>query len=208
MHDIFFQNLLKSFFAIDPISLLPIFVVLTSNLNLKETVKLAVLVFVISTSVLTFFSFFGNIFLLFMGVSVFSFQIIGGIFLLFISFEMVFEKRAERKKKLSMDVIDENSIKNIAIFPMSIPLIVGPSAMTLSVLISKDLSLDFESIYTNIIPMILIVLISCLMIFFSNYILKILSETFIKVLQKIFGIILGALSVEFVVLGIKGLFWV
>ena len=208
MHDIFFQNLLKAFFAIDPISLLPIFVVLTSNLNLKETVKLAVLVFVISTSVLTFFSFFGNIFLSFMGVSVFSFQIIGGIFLLFISFEMVFEKRAERKKKLSFDVIDENSIKNIAIFPISIPLIVGPSAMTLSVLISRDLSLDFKSIYTNILPMILIVLISCLMIFFSNYILKILSETFIKILQKIFGIILGALSVEFVVVGLKGLFWV
>ena len=208
MHDIFFQNLLKTFFAIDPISLLPIFVVLTSNLNLKETIKLAVLVFVISTSVLTFFSFFGNIFLSFMGVSVFSFQIIGGIFLLFISFEMVFEKRIERKKKLSFDVIDENSIKNIAIFPISIPLIVGPSAMTLSVLISRDLSLDFESIYTNILPMILIVLISCLMIFFSNYILKILSETFIKVLQKIFGIILGALSIEFVVVGLKGLFWV
>ena len=65
---------------------------MTSSLDRKKLIKLSFLVFVISLSVLTFFLIFGNKFLIFMGVSIYSFQIIGGIFLLFISFEMVFEK--------------------------------------------------------------------------------------------------------------------
>ena len=99
MHDIFFQNLLKAFVAIDPLSLIPLFAIVTADLNSKKTLKLSFLVFIITSFVLTFFSIFGNKFLLFMGVSIYSFQIIGGIFLLFISYEMVFEKRVTRKKK-------------------------------------------------------------------------------------------------------------
>ena len=96
----FFQNLFKAFVAIDPLSLIPLFVVLTTHLTIKKTVKLSLLVFIITSSVLTFFfSIYGNKFLLFMGISINSFQIIGGIFLLFISYEMVFEKRVKKKKK-------------------------------------------------------------------------------------------------------------
>ena len=204
MHDIFFQNLLKTFVAIDPLSLIPLFVVLTSTIDSKKTLKLSILVFIISSSVLTFFLFFGNVFLLFMGVSINSFQIVGGIFLLFISYEMVFEKRIKRKKNFSDEMLDDKNIKNIAVFPISIPLIVGPSALTLSVLISDTFSYSFLDFYTLVLPMLLILALTSFMIFFSSYILKILNEMIIKILQKIFGIILGALSIEFIVTGIKG----
>ena len=152
MHDIFLQNLLKAFIAIDPLSLLPLFVVLTSKLKLKKILELSFLVFIITSSVLTFFSIFGNKFLMFMGVSINSFQIIGGIFLLFISFEMVFEKRIKRKKNMANEILDDNQIKNIATFPLSIPLVAGPSAITLSVLISEDLDYNFLEFYQKIFP--------------------------------------------------------
>tara|TARA_B100000963_G_scaffold354637_1_gene371502 strand:- start:127 stop:747 length:621 start_codon:yes stop_codon:yes gene_type:complete len=205
MHDIFFQNLLKTFIAIDPLSLIPLFVVLTSNIDSKKTLKLSVMVFFISSSVLTFFLFFGNVFLTFMGISINSFQIVGGIFLLFISYEMVFEKRIKRKKNLSDEILDDKNLKNIAVFPISIPLIIGPSALTLSVLISKNFNYTLADFYTQFLPMILILIITSIIIFFSTYLLKILNETIIKILQKIFGIILGALSVEFIINGIKGI---
>ena len=204
MHDIFLQNLLKTFIAIDPLSLIPLFAVMTSSLDRKKLIKLSFLVFIISLSVLTFFLIFGNKFLIFMGVSIYSFQIIGGIFLLFISFEMVFEKRTNRKQSMSNEILDNNSIKSMAVFPISIPLIAGPSVITLSVLISENLSLSFNSFYTQFLPTLIILLITSMMIFFSAYILKILSKTIITVLQKIFGIILGALSIEFIINGIKG----
>ena len=187
MHDIFLQNLLKTFIAIDPLSLIPLFAVMTSSLDRKKLIKLSFLVFVISLSVLTFFLIFGNKFLIFMGVSIYSFQIIGGIFLLFISFEMVFEKRTNRKQSMSDEILDDNSIKSMAVFPISIPLIAGPSVITLSVLISENLSLSFNSFYTQFLPTLIILLITSMMILFSAYILKILSKTIITVIQKIFG---------------------
>ena len=190
--------------AIDPLSLIPLFVVITSNIDSKQTLKLSLMVFLISTSVLTFFLLFGNVFLAFMGISINSFQIVGGIFLLFISYEMVFEKRMKRKKNLSEEILDDKNLNNIAVFPISIPLIVGPSALTLSVLISKNFNYTMLDFYTQFLPMILILMLTSIMIIFSTYLLKVLNETIIKILQKIFGIILGALSVEFIINGIKG----
>ena len=190
--------------AIDPLSLIPLFVVITSNINSKQTLKLSLMVFLISSSVLTFFLLFGNVFLAFIGISINSFQIVGGIFLLFISYEMVFEKRMKRKKNLSDEILDDKNLNNIAVFPISIPLIVGPSALTLSVLISKNFNYTILDFYTQFLPMILILMLTSIMIIFSTYLLKVLNETIIKILQKIFGIILGALSVEFIINGIKG----
>ena len=204
MHEIFFQNLLKTFIAIDPISLIPLFVVLTSNIDSKKTLNLSVTVFVISSSVLTFFLFFGNVFLSFMGISLDSFQIIGGIFLLFISYEMVFEKRIKRKTNISEEILDDRNLKNIAVFPLSIPLIVGPSALTLSVLISENIHFNVISFYAQVFPILLVLALTSVIFFFSTYILKVLNEMIIKILQKLFGIILGALSIEFIINGIKG----
>ena len=205
MHDIFFQNLFKAFVAIDPLSLIPLFAIVTADLNSKKTLKLSFLVFIITSFVLTFFSIFGNKFLLFMGVSIYSFQIIGGIFLLFISYEMVFEKRVTRKKDAAKKILDINEIKNIAVFPLSIPLVAGPSAITLSVLISKNFNYSTLDFYQKIFPLIIILFLTSLIILFSNYILRLLNQTFIIILQKIFGLILGALSVEFITVGFKGI---
>ena len=100
MHDLFLQNFLKTLVAIDPISLIPILTVITQGFDIKKSIKLAISVFIITSFILTFFSIYGNSFLNFMGISIGSFQIVGGLFLLIISYEMVFEKRVERKKHL------------------------------------------------------------------------------------------------------------
>ena len=204
--EIFLQNLLKTFIAIDPISLIPIFATVTLGLNQRDIIKLTFLVFTISSSVLIFFTLYGSHFLLFMNISLSSFQIAGGLFLLFISFEMVFEKRLERKKKITSNIENEKQINNLAVFPISIPLVVGPSAITLSVLISKDFEYKLVNLLTNILPIFLILLFTSILIFFSNYIFGKLNKTLIKILQKIFGLILGAMSVEFIISGLKEIF--
>jgi len=204
--DLFLQNLFKTFIAIDPISLIPIFASITFGLNQKSIVKLMFLVFIITSSVLIFFTLYGSQFLLFMNISLSSFQIAGGLFLLFISFEMVFEKRLERKKKLTGKVDYEKNISNLAVFPISIPLVVGPSAITLSVIISKDFEYKFLNIFTNILPILTILLLTSILIFFSDFIFRKLNKTVIKVLQKVFGLILGAMSVEFIISGLKEIF--
>ncbi len=137
-----------------------------------------------------------------MGISIASFQIVGGLFLLIISYEMVFEKRVKRKKSLANELIDEQDISNIAVFPISIPLVAGPSAITLSVLISEDINYSAINFYTQIFPLILTLFLTSLIIIFSNSFLHFFNRTIINVLQKVFGLILGALAVEYFVSGI------
>ena len=197
----FLQNFLKAFVAIDPISLIPILTIITQGLNTKKTIKLSGFVFLITCGVLIFFSLYGNSFLVFMGISISSFQIIGGFFLLIISYEMVFEKRVKRKTTIANELIDEHELNNLAVFPISIPLVAGPSAITLSVLISKDINFTLVSFYTQIFPLVLTLFLTSIIIIFSNYFMKLLNKTIMNVLQKLFGLILGALAVEYVIKG-------
>jgi len=201
MHDLFLQNFLKAFVAIDPISLIPILTIITQGLNIKKTIKLSGFVLLITSTVLIFFSMYGNSFLIFMGISISSFQIIGGFFLLIISYEMVFEKRAKRKTTIANELIDENDLNSLAVFPISIPLVAGPSAITLSVLISKDIDYTIISFYTQIFPLILTLFLTSIIIIFSNFFMKLFNKTIMNVLQKLFGLILGALAVEYVIRG-------
>lgn len=201
MHDLFIQNFLKTFIAIDPISLIPILTIITQGLNTKKTIKLALLVFLISSSVLTFFSLYGNSFLNFMGISVSSFKIVGGLFLLIISYEMVFEKRLKRKKLMADDFINEQDLRSLAVFPISIPLVAGPSAITLSVLISQNMNFSIVNFYIQIFPLILTLFLTSLIIVFSSFFIQIFNKTIMNVLQKIFGLILGALAVEYIIKG-------
>ena len=201
MHDLFFQNFLRALVAVDPISLIPILTVITQGLNIKKIIKLAFSVFLITSFILTFFSLYGSVFLLFIGISVSSFKIVGGLFLLIISYEMVFEKRIKRKKNLATEFINEKEINNLAVFPISIPLVAGPSAITLSVLMSKEMNYSIINLYTQIFPLILTLFITSLIIIFSNFFMKIFSKIMMNVFQKVFGLILGALAVEYIIKG-------
>ena len=138
-----------------------------------------------------------------MGVSLGSFQIVGGLFLLIISYEMVLEKRVKRKKNLTTNLSDEFSIDSIAVFPISIPLIAGPSAITLSVLISKNFDYTLQSFYLNVSPIILTLLVTSIIIFLSKVIGNLFNMTILNIIQRIFGLILGALAIQFVINGIK-----
>ena len=201
MHDLFLQNLIKAFIAIDPISLIPVFAVLTADYSFSKIMKLSMFVFIITTIVLTFFSIFGNNFLIFMGISISSFQIVGGLFLLFISFEMVFEKRLKRKENLASKIIDNDDADELAVFPISIPLVAGPSAITLSILISKDIELTITTFNQQILPIILILFLTSLILLLSHLAVNFFNKALIMILQKIFGILLGALSVQYIING-------
>tara|TARA_B100000989_G_scaffold101901_1_gene74440 strand:+ start:3414 stop:4037 length:624 start_codon:yes stop_codon:yes gene_type:complete len=206
MHDIFFQNVLKAFIAIDPVALIPIFAILTTDLSMSKIIRLSIMVFLITTSILTFFLFYGNKFLNVMGIDLSSFQIVGGLFLFYISFEMVVEKRTKRKNELAKSFINDQELKDIAVFPLSIPLISGPSAITLSILISKDFTFNLMSLYYYLLPLIIILLLASLILIFSSMIINYCNETIINIFQKLFGIILGALSVQYIINGLREVF--
>ena len=203
MHEIFLQNFFKAFIALDPVALIPIFASLSIQIDEKKILFLSFFLFLLTSILITFFAIFGNLFLDFMGVSVYSFQIAGGIFLFFIAFEMLFEKRNERKKKIINDKLNNQFLRSYIIFPIAVPLVVGPSAITLAILISEKFTFSIVNFFYQILPLILVTLITSIFFLSSKLIAKKLGTSLILILQKIFGIILGALAVEFIINGFK-----
>ena len=203
MHELFLQNFVKLFVAIDPIALIPIFASLSSKIPIDKIFKLGITMFLISLFLLIFFVVFGNALLDIIGISIASFQIAGGIFLFIIAFEMLFEKRSKRKEKLVDRKINEDFLIAFIIFPITIPLIIGPSAITLSILISENFSFNFLNLYTKVLPIFVVITITVLIFITSKITASFLGKFPVLILQKIFGIILGSLAIEFVLNGFR-----
>ena len=202
MFDQLLENTILLFVAVDPIALVPIFASLTQGLNKDDIRKIYIQATVVSFFVLSLFYLFGTAILDVMGISMSSFKIIGGLFLVAIAFQMVLEQRQTRRQNTAEVALDDESIQSLAIFPLAIPLIAGPGAMTTALLIAETNSSDPTQILINFLPILIIVILVAFAMWLSASLSAKVGPTIIIVVQKIFGILLGALAIEFVVAGV------
>jgi multiple antibiotic resistance protein len=202
MFDTFIESTILMFVAIDPISLVPIFAGLTSGLSQHQVKSIYIRASIVSLIVLSIFWLFGNVILDAMNISMDSFRIIGGLFLIIIAFQMVFDQRQTRRQSTVDTAIDDETIQSIAIFPLSIPLIAGPGAMATSLLISKETHISVLDGFISYLPILIAVLFATIAMWLSAKLSSKLGPTVITVVQKIFGLLLGALAIEFVIDGI------
>ena len=202
MFDTFIESTILMFVAIDPISLVPIFAGLTSGLSQHQVKSIYIRASIVSLIVLSIFWLFGNAILDSMNISMDSFRIIGGLFLIVIAFQMVFDQRQTRRQSTVDTAIDDETIQSIAIFPLSIPLIAGPGAMATSLLISKETYISVLDGFISYLPILIAVLFATISMWLSAKLSSKLGQTVITVVQKIFGLLLGALAIEFVIDGV------
>jgi multiple antibiotic resistance protein len=202
MFDQLLENTILLFVAVDPIALVPIFASLTQGLSKEDIKKIYIQATIVSFFVLSLFYIFGTAILDLMGISMSSFKIIGGLFLVAIAFQMVLEQRQTRRQNTAEVALDDESIQSLAIFPLAIPLIAGPGAMTTALLIAENNARNTTEILINFIPILVIIILVAFAMWLSASLSKKVGPTIIIVVQKIFGILLGALAIEFVVAGI------
>ena len=202
MFDQVLENTILLFVAVDPIALVPIFASLTQGLNKKDVKRIYIQATIVSFFILALFYLFGTSVLDLMGISMSSFKIIGGLFLIAIAFQMVLEQRQTRRQNTAEVALDDESIQSLAIFPLAIPLIAGPGAMTTALLIAEINSSDPTQILINFLPILIIVILVAFAMWLSASLSAKVGPTIIIVVQKIFGILLGALAIEFVVAGV------
>ena len=206
MFDTLIESILLLFIAVNPISLVPIFAGLTSGLTKQQVKTIYIRASIVSLIVLSIFWLFGNDILDTMNISMDSFRIIGGMFLVVIAFKMVFGQRQLERQNTADTAIDDETIKSIAIFPLSIPLIAGPGAMATSLLLSKESYLSIADAVVSYLPIFIVVLIAALAMWLSAKLSSRLGPTVVTVVEKIFGLLLGALAIEFVIEGIRNSF--
>ena len=198
-----FINILATLFVtIDPVGMIPIFLALTAGASFAERSKVAIQACLIAAVVLFVFIAVGNPLLSTLGVSLPAFRIAGGLLLFMIAVEMVFEKRTQRKAATAEKANEDNH--NVAVFPLAVPLIAGPGSISALLLLTGQnpgaiAKLELAAATSAILLVTLIAFLA------SGPIDRILGATGRLVLTRLFGILLAALSVQFVADGILAL---
>jgi multiple antibiotic resistance protein len=201
MLEIFLQYFVLYFVVIDPIGTTPLFLVVTKGLNAKDKNKVAFEGVLIATIVLLFFAFFGNYVLKYLGISFPAFTIAGGVILFLIALEMLFDIRSERKKRSINDKRDK-----ISIFPIAIPLLAGPAAITSVILTISQAEGSYSLLIINIICLISVMLVPFVILRVFTKFQKFINEKIINIFSRVIGIILAALSIQYILDGIKSFF--
>jgi multiple antibiotic resistance protein len=189
------------FVTIDPPGLAPLFLALTTGMSRAERAQVALRATLIAFGVLVLFAVAGLGILSVFGITLPAFRIAGGVLLFYIAFEMIFEKRQERHERSAERARTVDQIRSIAVFPLAIPLIAGPGAISATILLSGTYSEVLgRALLIAIVAVNLAVawLVFLLAERFDSY----LGETGRIVLTRLLGLILAALAVQFVADGV------
>ncbi|WP_417433754.1 MarC family protein [Hoeflea sp.] len=189
----------------DPPGLAAIFLGLTTGMTRSQRLQVALRGTVTAAGILAVFAIAGASLLNLLGISLGAFRIAGGVLLFWIAFEMIFEKRHERQEKSAERAITKDHISNVAVFPLAIPLIAGPGAISAVILLAGSFYAPVER--AGLIGVIIaasVLLFAFLVI--AERIDQFLGDTGRTILTRLLGVILAALSVQFVVDGIKQAF--
>ena len=192
------------FVIVDPIALVPLFIALTQGMDDATRRSVGRRASLIAIVLMTFFGLFGQTMLTVVGISLPAFRIAGGILLFLTALDMLFERRTQRRES------QHPSTSDPSVFPLATPLIAGPGAFTTMILlvsspdgIPPGMPHWLHVIAINAI-MVGVVLVWLAFFRISGAIERGLGRTGILVITRLLGMLLAALSVQFVIDGIVG----
>ncbi|MEO0634499.1 MAG: MarC family protein [Pseudomonadota bacterium] len=185
------------FVVIDPIGLAPLFVALTQGVPETVRRRIALRACGLGMAILIAFALFGEALLGFVGISMPAFRVAGGILLFLTALDMLFERRTQRREDQS-----EDSHADPSVFPLAIPLIAGPGAIA-SVILLTGQKPGLEGL-ALVLAITALVLAVCMVLFLASGLLeRALGKTGITVVTRLLGMLLAALSVQFVLDGLS-----
>jgi multiple antibiotic resistance protein len=186
----------------DPIFLSALFLGLTNDLTKEQRAEVALRGSVIAFCILLGAGLGGAKLLDLLGISLSAFRIAGGLLLLSAAAEMVFDRRSQRQQDTVDKAISVDHVKNIAAFPLAIPLMAGPGAITAMILLAGRAEGDWGKRFA-LYAVAGLVMLSCYLCFLAaERISKTLGITGRAVISRLLGIVLAALAVQFVIDGI------
>jgi len=202
----FINSFILFFVTIDTIGNLPFFLSLTENAKVKKRNEIAIKSTIIAFFILIAFAYIGRYLLEAISVSLDSLKIAGGIILMFIAIDILFEKRKIRREKKVEEALDEKNYDEITIFPIAIPFIAGPSALATIILLIGNYA-DFPEFQISvIIALVAALVVGLALMIGGSYIVKFLPKQFLHTTARVMAFILAALATQFIVDGIKASF--
>jgi multiple antibiotic resistance protein len=203
------QQLIKFFVVflvvIDPVSIIPVFVGLTADATEAQRRQMARRAVAIAAIILTVFALVGGPFLKVMSISLESFRIFGGLLLFLIALEMVFA-RTPGTRTSTEEERESRERQDISVFPLAFPFISGPGALATILLIFSPTTGKPLLFLGLLVCVFLVLLITLAMLYLATPMLRVLGVTGAAVINRLSGVLLGALSVQYVIDGLRGSF--
>ena len=196
--------LLTLFVVVDPIGLAPTFLAVTDGLPRTARRSVAVRASFIAGAILIGAALIGNWLLDTLAISLAAFRIAGGLLLFAIAAEMVLGVRMRREGEAAEQAVEEH-VRNIAAFPLAIPLLAGPGAITAAVLLAGRADGNLVLIAVLLAAVVLVAAACLVTFFFAERISGLLGLTGNIVLSRLLGVLLAALAVQYVVDGIRSI---
>jgi multiple antibiotic resistance protein len=188
--------------VVDPIGLVPTFIAITIGLPRRARQQVGLRGAIIAAGILAGTALVGGWLMSKLGISLHAFRIAGGLLLFSIASEMVFGLRIERQTETAEQALEEK-VRNIAAFPLAIPLLAGPGAITATLLLAGHNETNLVLLAIQI-GVIVVVAAICFAVFtVAVRIEKLLGVTGNIVLSRLLGVILAALAVQFVIDGLR-----
>ena len=194
--------LVTLFVVVDPVGLAPTFLAVTEDLPRRARRDVAVRASLIAGAILIGTALIGDALLRALGISLPAFRIAGGLLLFAIAFEMVLGVRMRREGLEAEEAVEEH-VRNVAAFPLAIPLMAGPGAITAAVLLAGRA--DGNLLLTGLLlAVVVLVALACLAAFLlAGRLSRLLGHTGNIVLSRLLGVLLAALAVQYMIDGIR-----
>ena len=190
------------FLVVDPFGLVPTFLAVTEGLPTRARRQVGARACLIAVAVLAGAAIGGDWLLRTLGITLPAFRIAGGLLLFSIASEMAFGVRIQRQSKAAEQALEEH-VRNIAAFPLAVPLMAGPGAITATVLLAGRAAGKPEALALLIVVICAVIAICYAVFFVAPRIEKLLGVTGNVVLSRLLGVLLAALAVQYVIDGIR-----
>jgi multiple antibiotic resistance protein len=189
----------------DPLLMSALFLGITHGMTAEHRRQVALRGTIIAFAILLAAGLGGARLLGLLGISLSAFRIAGGLLLLSAAAEMVFDRRSERLKATAEQAITVDHVKNIAAFPLAIPLMAGPGAITAMILLAGRAEGRPEYLVA-LYAVAALVMAACFVCFLlAERISRLMGITGRAVTSRLLGIILAALAVQFVIDGVSAI---
>ena len=187
------------FIIIDPPGLVPLFIALTQGMRGRQRWAIGVRAVMVAAGLMAVFLFLGEAVLEFVGISMPAFRIAGGVLLFLTALDMLFERRQKRRGDAAEG---EEEGHDPSVFPLALPLIVGPGLITTIILLAGQAEgpAGIAALVAVLAANLVIVLLSFLA---SPFIARALGKVGINVITRVLGMLLAALAVQFILDGLS-----
>jgi len=190
------------FIVVDPLGIVPVFISLTSGFTPEKRNRAILTAVAIAFVVLLLFALTGGFILGALGIQPGSFFIAGGVLLFIVSIDLLFGRPGRTKIPVEGAVPERD---DVAVFPLAIPMLAGPGAITTILLYVSGKGIGGYTLPVLIVSIALALASAAVTMRLSAYFLKVLGKTGVSVIERIMGILLSGLSVQFVYDGLSKL---